>query len=112
MAARLDVSCQRAESNSGIYKQPPRHTHRDAGRIHPGWRACGMCGVRCVALCAVTFADGYRQLVIPRLERIIKLEANHVTHGIQNFMGAWCSVMHYANKWGSGALPSDVFTDL
>ena len=60
----------------------------------------------------MTFADGYRQLVIPRLERIIKLEANHVAHDIQNFMGAWCSVMHYANKWGSGALPSDVFTDL
>jgi len=60
----------------------------------------------------VTFADGYRQLVIPRLERIIKLEANHAAHGIQDFMGAWCSVMHYASKWGSGTLPSDVFTDL
>ena len=60
----------------------------------------------------MTFSEGYRQLVIPRLQRIIKLEANHCAHDMQTFMGAWCSVMHYAHKWGSHALSDNVFTDL
>lgn len=60
----------------------------------------------------VSFADHYRDLVIPQLQRLIIAEAACCAHGVETFMGAWCAVMNQARILGAHCLPDDVFDDL
>jgi hypothetical protein len=58
------------------------------------------------------FARNYQQHIIPRLQRLAVAEAFCVVNGVEDWTGAFDSLMAYARTYGALYLPDNEFHDL
>lgn len=59
-----------------------------------------------------TFASAFREIVVPKLQRWVELEAICVARGLDSFSEAYDTIHQEARALGALHLPVDIFADL